>query len=432
MAFRRTFWGVLVVLFIGVVGAIWTRSGVYVRLIYLCISLLVVSWFWAFFSVRAFTVKRYSRALRFQLGDVFEERFEIINHLSVMRLWLEIRDLSQISASGGSRVLSWIGSREVRSYNSYTLLTRRGEFSLGPVSIYSGDPFGLFLASRRVTGEKSLVVLPYLVDVQNFPFPPGLLPGGRAIRRRTSDITPHAATVREYAPLDSLNRIHWPSTARKDRLMVKEFEQDPQADVWVFLDAQKAVQVIQEEAAASPRIDQFWLWKNRYEVTLPASTFEYSISVTATVSKYFIQHGQAVGLASAGQVLSVLSAERSSRQLIKIMETLAFLKCEGELPLIGLIDAQAPNLPRGTTVVLITSSPANSVVIAAEGLLQRDMRPLVILIDPTSFGGIAGIEHLILNLHNRRIPVMVISKGMSLKTVLESGFDVTSRTFTMN
>ena len=48
--------------------------------------------------------------------------------------------------------------------------------------------------------------------------------------------------VREYVDGDPLNRIHWMSTARRDRLMVKEFELDPQSDVWIFLDAEREVQ----------------------------------------------------------------------------------------------------------------------------------------------------------------------------------------------
>jgi uncharacterized protein (DUF58 family) len=51
------------------------------------------------------------------------------------------------------------------------------------------------------------------------------------------------ASVRDYAPGDSFNRIHWPSTARTGQLIVKEFELDPMADIWLFLDLEKRVQV---------------------------------------------------------------------------------------------------------------------------------------------------------------------------------------------
>jgi uncharacterized protein (DUF58 family) len=55
-------------------------------------------------------------------------------------------------------------------------------------------------------------------------------------------VTTNVAGVREYAPGDSFNRIHWPSTARAGRLIVKEFELDPTADIWLFLDMQREVQ----------------------------------------------------------------------------------------------------------------------------------------------------------------------------------------------
>ena len=42
--------------------------------------------------------------------------------------------------------------------------------------------------------------------------------------------------MRDYATGDSLNRIHWPTTARTRRLMGKEFELDPTADIWLYLD----------------------------------------------------------------------------------------------------------------------------------------------------------------------------------------------------
>ena len=42
--------------------------------------------------------------------------------------------------------------------------------------------------------------------------------------------------MREYRPGDAFNRIHWPTTARTNRLMVREFELDPTVDVWIVLD----------------------------------------------------------------------------------------------------------------------------------------------------------------------------------------------------
>jgi len=60
-----------------------------------------------------------------------------------------------------------------------------------------------------------------------YSLPPANLPGEGRFRKRTHYVTPNASGVREYAPGDSFNRIHWRSTARTGEIMVKLFELDP-------------------------------------------------------------------------------------------------------------------------------------------------------------------------------------------------------------
>ncbi len=80
------------------------------------------------------------------------------------------------------------------------------------------------------------------------------------------------------------------------------------------------------------------------------------------------------------------------------------------------------NVARGSVAVLITASADESVAIAADGLAQRRIKPVVILIDPTSFGSSTGIETLAGVLKARKIPVAIVHKGDDLKWVLEKGF----------
>ncbi len=432
MIVRRVFWGALVIFFGGLLGAFLLpvlapnfppeSIAIPYRLMYISVLLIVVSWVWAFLSIRGLRLKRIGRGFRQQLGDVFEEHFEISNSVPIFRLWLEVRDKSTLPGSSGSRVFSWIGGREVRTYSSYTLLTQRGEFDLGPTELYSGDPFGLFAFYKSIQTFNSVLVLPYFVRLNSFPFPPGILSGGRIQQLKTPEVTPHAAGVREYAPGDALKRIHWPSTARRERFMVKEFDQDPQADVWILLDAQQSVHFSQEDEMVIPSADRFWLWKNRYQFSLPSDTFEYSVSIAASIANYFLRQGLAVGMISYGQISMALAAERGERQQTKILENLAFLKNEGSLPLFGLVEAQVAHLPRGSIVVMVTASGHDTVALAADALHQRRMKPVVVLVDGISFGGTDGVDNLAQLLKQRRIPVNVVKKGVDLRLVLERGF----------
>jgi len=432
MIIRRPFWGIVLILIGAGIAAFLLPSlapnfppqsiSIPYRLIYITVLLIVISWIWAYISIRGLNLKRTARGFRQQLGEVFEERFEISNKFAFVRVWLEIRDQSNLPGASGSRVFSWIGGREQRTYTSYTLLSQRGEYNLGPTVLYSGDPFGLFAFQKSYTNSNTVLVMPYFVELSEFQYPPGLLTGGRALRRKSPETTPQSAGVREYAPGDALSRIHWPSTVRRDRFMVKEFDQDPQADVWIFLDAQQQVHFSSEEKTEVPKVDKFWLWKQKYVFTLPPNTFEYAASVAASVANFFIKQGQAVGFVSAGQMHTAIPAERGDRQTTKILETLAFLKGEGELPLLGLVDAQLANVPRGSVAVLITSSNDDSVAAAADSLAQRRIKPVVILLDGKSFGGPASVEPLAARLTNLKLPVAVIRMGDDLKQVLEKGF----------
>ena len=285
----------------------------------------------------------------------------------------------------------------------------------------SGDPFGLFLNVKEIQTKNELVVLPYVVDLQTFPSPAGMFPGGRAVRRRAMDVTPQASGVREYAPGDALRRIHWPTSARRDRLMAKEFDQDPQADVWIFLDAYGPIhyRVPEEDLTPLQRIDQIWMWQHHVEVKLPGDTFEYAVSAAGSVANFYIKQGRTVGFVCASDAFTVISPERGERQVNKILETLTFLKSDGDLPLVALVEAQAPSLPRASTVVIITASTDPTVDIAVDYLIMRNLRPVMVFVDGSTFGSDISSGDMVSRIKQRGVPIVALSKGDDLRETLE-------------
>ena len=318
---------VLLILAVGGVGSVVNGAAFYTRMLYMGVLLIVLAWLLTVFSLKGIKIERKARSLRAAVGDIFEEHYEVINTSRIPKLWLEVSNNTTIPNATGSRVLTLLRGRQKRSYTARTWLTGRGGFLLGPTTITSGDPFGIFRVSKNLPATSSLVVLPMLVNVTEFLSPPGLLPGGKAIRRKSQDITPHASGVREYVPGDSVKRIHWPTSVRRDQLMVKEFEQDPQAEVWLFLDTHKGVHFSKPgELYEAPPVDDLFLLRRR-KVKLSPSTLEYSISITASLAHYFLEQRRSVGMvAASGRTYKVITAERSERQEAKILEELAFLQ----------------------------------------------------------------------------------------------------------
>ena len=53
----------------------------------------------------------------------------------------------------------------------------RGRFRLGPITLTSGDPFGLFRIKYHLAHTSNVVVYPNTVALRSFPLPIGMLPG---------------------------------------------------------------------------------------------------------------------------------------------------------------------------------------------------------------------------------------------------------------
>jgi uncharacterized protein (DUF58 family) len=70
---------VLFLLALSIIAGLATGGKLYYRLTVFWALLLFGSWFWSLFSLRNLHFKRSARTLRAQVGQIFEERFEVQN-----------------------------------------------------------------------------------------------------------------------------------------------------------------------------------------------------------------------------------------------------------------------------------------------------------------------------------------------------------------
>jgi uncharacterized protein (DUF58 family) len=148
---------------------------------------------------------------------------------------------------------------------------------------------------------------------------------------------------------------------------------------------------------------------------------EYSISITASLARYFIGQRRAVGFVSASErSLKVIPAERSERQEAKILEELAFVQAESTYTLPGMVTAQMGQLPQGSSAILITPMIWPELLLGVDSLQRRNLRPIVVLLMSQSFGSRANNNDLAQSLDERKVPVCRVYCEADLSETLSS------------
>jgi uncharacterized protein (DUF58 family) len=365
------------------------------RLGYVLAFAIAAAWILSWYNTRHVDAAVERRTTRAQVGQQAEEVIQVRNRDFFPKLWLEVEDPSGLAGHTSKRVVI-IPPRRSRNWLVSTKLLRRGVYDWGPLQLTATDPFGFFRRVRRVGGVQQILVYPPVVDLPHFTVPPANLPGEGRFRRRTHYVTPNASGVREYAPGDAFNRIHWKTTARTGELMVKTFELDPSSDIWVIVDMERRVNAGSGEA----------------------STEEYAVTIAASVARHYLLENRTVGLISFGRDLKVIEPERGQQQLTRILETLATVQAVGDGPLGNLLLEEQRHFGRHTTLVIISASTDDHWLTAVQSLMQRGVRAAVVLLDPTTFGSDRSPLLLFGELTASNILTYVIRNGDDLSLAL--------------
>ena len=411
---RRSWAVVVLLLVLALVGALATGRRLFYNITYLLTAVVVVSYFWSRANVSNLQVVRQTASHRSQVSEPAEERFLVRNVGILPKLWVEVRDHSELPDHHASWVVNALGGHRTRGWSVRTICRQRGRFRLGPITLISSDPFGLFEHRKQLSATSSIVVYPLTVDLPHLSLPSGELPGGGVMRRRTHYVTTNVSGVRDYFPGDSFNRIHWPSTARTARLIVKEFEQDPTGDVWIFLDMQSGVQADRLWEQADTELPPLWPTRP----TLPPSTEEYSVTITASLAKHFLSHNRAVGLIAYSLRREVLVPDRGDRQLTKVMEMLAVIRALGTIPMAEILTAEGKGLGRNTSVIVVSPSDDTTWVDSLRDLRRKGIRGAAVVPDASTFGRQANVDAVVASLRQNGIHAYRIREGESIAEAL--------------
>ncbi len=274
----------------------------------------------------------------------------------------------------------------------------RGRFESDDAHIELRDPLGLEVRSRPLGIAVSALVQPRLVALRTLFDDRGRLPGEsrRFLLRRPSGFDFHS--VREYEQGESLRRVHWPTTARRGRLMVKELEDSPRESLVVLLDCDPA-----GDAGTSPE-----------------SSFDAAVRAAGSILRAHVARGRRSGLVTTAQADCVTPASSLDGEFGSVLSALAAVRASAACDLARFLERPPRGVDHAPELVVVTAtrSPA-----AARRLLELASRRAVavVWIDAPSYAGRpTRAVPAVLQLSAAGIPIAVVRHGDDLATALEA------------
>ncbi|MCW1147633.1 DUF58 domain-containing protein [Flavobacterium lacisediminis] len=187
--------------------------------------------------------------------------------------------------------------------------TERGEYFFGNLNIYVTSP--LRLVSRRFTYDNNQMVPTYpsymqLRKYDLMAFSNNLFQYGLKKIRRIGH-TMEFEQIKEYVQGDDLRTINWKATAKKNQLMVNQYQDEKSQNVYMVIDKGRVMKM--------PFND--------------LSLLDYAINATLVLSNVIIKKQDKAGMfAFSKKVENRVVAEKRQSQMQQIMENLYNIKTD--------------------------------------------------------------------------------------------------------
>ena len=281
----------------------------------------------------------------------------------------------------------------------------RGRYRFGEAEVSVEDPFGLSRRDQRLPDTGTLLVYPRLANLSSLFSERGLRShgAGRVLLRRPAGFELHS--VREYHDGESLRRVHWPSTARRQQLMVKELEDSPRDEILVVIDAQAGF------GAGTP----------------PTSSFDAQVRAAGSILWTHARRGRNARLLVSSSAVDTVSVRSYERDWSRAMEALAAAEQDGTRPLEAFLADESGVAAHASDVAIVTAALRPTLVEALVARAGNRQRVSVVYVDLPSFESddrrTVGLDAAALRLDAAGIPVARLRRGDELAGVLGASLE---------
>ncbi|MES2748471.1 MAG: DUF58 domain-containing protein [Bacteroidota bacterium] len=187
--------------------------------------------------------------------------------------------------------------------------TERGEYHFGRLNVYISSPLQL-ISKRYIFGEDEMVpTYPSYIQLRKYDliaFSNNLFQYGVKKIRRIGH-TMEFEQIKEYVPGDDIRTLNWKATAKKNALMVNQFQDEKSQNIYMVIDKGRTMKMPFNGL----------------------SLLDYAINATLVLSNVILKKQDKAGMFSfSKKIENRVVAEKRTSQMQKILENLYNVKTD--------------------------------------------------------------------------------------------------------
>lgn len=196
-----------------------------------------------------------------------------------------------------------LGSGEQKTIQYFLHPVKRGEYSFGAVNVLAQSPLGLFRRRFRFSSDAVVPVYPSYIQMHRYELlaiSNRLTEAGiKKIRRIGHNL--EFELIKEYVYGDDFRSVNWKATARKNHLMVNQYQDERSQQVYSLIDKGRVMQMPFDGM----------------------SLLDYAINASLVISNIAIKKSDKAGLLTfQDNIGTYLPAGRQHSQMSTILEVL--------------------------------------------------------------------------------------------------------------
>lgn len=337
--------------------------------------MFVLSYFHMRLNMPNVEVQRAAQETAFE-DEMLNIKMKIRNNLSRGSSFFEILDYFPAAEPGKEKTSLFIldiKAREEINFNYSIDCYKRGVWDIGPIEIISQDALGFFRMKKTLKVISNVIVYPALFRV--FAFPPlasGSVSWMGVETAKISGDSHEFYGVREYQRGDAMSRIHWPSTARHNKLIVKQFERNAIQEATIILDLKKGNDI----------------------GTGRETTLEYAVKIAGSIAKFLMDNGAFVQLIGYTKEVMTVPFGKGESHAYKILEYLAGARSEGIYTLSQTLEEASFVTPYSSTLITIMLDNDMDALSSLVQFRIKGIKLIVIALAGSTFGHTEESEYL--------------------------------------